>query len=291
MRTLFTTFLALLLATLMFSEPAQAKRFGGGFSLGKSYSAPKRIAPAPTATQRQSTQQPTMTSTTQRPRTGLGGMVGGLLAGGLLGALFFGGGFDGIKPIDIMLIALAGLVIYRLFLARTATRPSYAGAADAYDGDVRQQWSGEQPTIPTPPEYGGVADNHLVEPQLDLPDWFNKRAFIEQACQHFTHLQRAWDLQNWDEIRSYTSPELFESLQQERARAPGQQHTAVESVMAELINFIDQGEQVVVSIHFYGWLREDEQSGTTEFSEIWHLVRDMRTENADWLIVGIEQPS
>jgi len=82
---------------------------------------------------------------------------------------------------------------------------------------------------------------------------------------------------------------MLADLQQERAKLPEQQHTEVDSVMAELVNFIDKGDHVVASIHFYGWIAESGQP-TSEFSEIWHLNRDMSREGSDWVIVGIEQP-
>jgi predicted lipid-binding transport protein (Tim44 family) len=86
------------------------------------------------------------------------------------------------------------------------------------------------------------------------------------------------------------SDEMFAALQQERAKLPEQQHTEVDSVMAELVNFIDNGDHVVASIHFYGWIAESGQP-TSEFSEIWHLNRDMTADGSDWKIVGIEQPN
>ena len=65
--------------------------------------------------------------------------------------------------------------------------------------------------------------------------------------------------------------------------------TEVVSVMAELANFIDNDDHVIASINFYGWLKEDSDQAT-EFSEIWHLRREMNGSDANWMIVGIQQP-
>jgi len=299
MRTLTTGFLILLLGLLMPMEEAHAKRFGGGFSLGKSYSAPKRVAPAPAASRTQDAQKatnPNQAGATTR-RSGFGGLLGGLLAGGLLGALFFGGAFEGIQLMDILLIALVGFILFKLLARKKSAQPAYAGASATAEPEPQAQpWGAQrrqaepQPQ-PEPASWSGSADDsHLAEPELKLPQWFNKDAFLTQACDHFTSLQKAWDESNWDEIASYTTPELCAELKAQRARFPERQHTEVVSVMAELVNFIDEQSQVIASIHFYGWLREDEQSDTAEFSEIWHLSRDMSVDNADWFIVGIEQP-
>lgn len=102
-------------------------------------------------------------------------------------------------------------------------------------------------------------------------------------------MQSAWDISDWDEISTYTSAELLDSLKVERAKLPESQTTEVVSVMAELANFTNEADEAVVSINFYGWLKE-EADQTTEFNEVWHLTRDMKADNADWIIVGIEQP-
>lgn len=297
MRTLTTCFMILLLGLLMPMEDAHAKRFGGGFSLGKSYSTPKRVTPAPASSRTQDAQKaatPNQAGATTR-RSGFGGLMGGLLAGGLLGALFFGGAFDGIQLMDVLLIALVGFVLFKLFARKKSAQPAYAGGA-APEPEPRTQPWGAQRTQAEPqpqfrPEPAATADNtHLAEPELTLPAWFNREAFLTQACDHFTRLQKAWDESNWEEIASYTTPELCAELKAQRARFPERQHTEVVSVMAELLNYVEEQGQAVVSIHFYGWLREDEQSDTAEFSEIWHLSRDLSADNADWFIVGIDQP-
>ena len=73
---------------------AEAKRFGGGKSFGKSF----KTAPAP-----KQKQQNTNTIGKQDTAKGasskkglMGGLLGGLLMGGLLASIFAGGGFEGI---------------------------------------------------------------------------------------------------------------------------------------------------------------------------------------------------
>lgn len=286
MRTLITTCFALLLGLVMTPDMAEAKRLGGGSSFGKSYSTPKRVAPAPS--KEQTAAGSATRSTTGTRSRGFGGMLGGLLAGGLLASLFMGGAFEGIQIMDILLIAVIGFVLFKLF-ARSKVQPAQPAYAAPDGGMMRQQpESAPQPAAPVFGTAGGSIAS--VSSKLNLPDWFNEKAFIDGAQQHFIHLQKAWDTQDWSDIRDYMSDEMFEALQQERAKLPAQQHTEVDSVMADLINFIDEQDHVVASIHFYGWIAESGQS-TSEFSEIWHLSRDMTRANTDWKIVGIEQSS
>lgn len=284
-------FTALLSVTLLASQAEAGKRFGGGISFGKSYSMPKktfssRDTYSNTATQQKAT---TGTQTTTPRRSGMAGILGGLLAGSLLGALFFGGGFHGIQLTDILVIGLLAFLAFKLFGSSRRQRPAYADAPDgqAYPSysEPMQRETVQPDAVFSPAQGFGTA---LGVGEQKTPDWFNKEAFLEGAQRHFILLQKAWDEQNWSEISSYVAPELMTELKRERAKN-GEQHTEVVSVMAELANFIDNGDHVVASLNFYGWLKED-STETTEFNEVWHLTRDMSVPNADWVIVGIEQP-
>ena len=285
--------ITLLIGLFLLPLEAEARRFGGGMSGGQSYSTPQRQTPAP-AQQRQQQRQDNAQNSQQtagQARPGMGGMMGGLLAGGLLAALFMGGAFEGIQAGDLLLIALlalGGFMLFRAMRSKAQPQAAYAGAAPlhARNANVDTARSGFMPEPPV----SGLAGSLLTEP-MDLPDWFDKEAFVEGARGHFTHLQGAWDRQDWDEIADYTSAEMLALLKQERGNAASEQHTEVVSVMAELVNFIDNGDHVVASINFYGWLREEQDGEATEFSEIWHLNRSMGEQPGNWVIVGIEQPS
>lgn len=295
MRTLLISFFALVLSFGFVVPEAEAKRLGGGFSLGKSFSTPKKVQPAAPSKQQAAPAGASNVQKSATKRSGFGGIMGGLLAGGLLGALFFGGAFEGIQMMDILLFGLLIFVAIKIFssMKRTQQRTQYASARD-----TAQPWQAEpqqkQQAEPEPQgfqEYSPTpgAGFGMGAAELQLPQWFNEKAFLEGAQQHFSHLQQAWDNADWSEIQSYTSPELFSVLQEERAKQPEKQQTEVVSVMAELANFIDNGDHVVATINFYGWMKEDSDE-TIEFSELWHLTRDMSQPNTDWVIVGIQQP-
>ncbi|WP_238377042.1 Tim44 domain-containing protein [Neptunomonas antarctica] len=263
---------------------AEAKRLGGGFSLGKSYSAPKQVAPS--SAQQKASAQTAAASTAKKP--GLSDMLGGLLVGGLLVSLFMGGAPDGIQIMDIIMIAGFSFIAYKLFamIRKSQPTPNYVEHQHrSMKFEVREPF---QTYHFTPMS---AANSPLPEPGLVLPVWFNKVSFLRDAQDHFTNLQVAWDCQNWPEISTYTSEALLAELKQQRTQYPADQHTEVVSVMTELTNFIDNQDDVVASIHFYGWLKESGEQQATEFGEIWHLTRNMNVDNAAWFIVGIEQSS
>lgn len=277
-----------LMLVLGVPQQAEAKRFGGGFSLGKSFSTQKKVAPAPTKQTSASQTDGTKSGAAAQPaKPGMGGLFGGLLAGGILGALIFGGAFEGIQFMDILLIGLAIFFLMRLMRGRR--EPSYAGAGNnsANGASAQQQYRQSATSAPSASADAEFEQDTTV---VETPDWFDADAFLAQAPEHFTQLQRAWDAQDWEEIAEYTSAELLAQLKTNRAVLPEQQQTEVVSCMAELVGFQQSRADTVVSIHFHGWIREQGEQEPSEFSEIWHLGRAATEEGVNWVILGIEQP-
>ena len=106
--TLFGVFLVSLTLALTAAD-ANAAKFGGKRSFGKSY----RTAPAqqaqPVNSNKPAAAQPAGAGA---KRGMLGGLMGGLLAGGLLAWLFGSGAFEGIQMMDMLI--LAGVAITAL---------------------------------------------------------------------------------------------------------------------------------------------------------------------------------
>ncbi|MFB9887680.1 Tim44 domain-containing protein [Balneatrix alpica] len=295
MRALVTLFSSLCLLLTLGLQPVEAAKLGGGKSFGKSYSAPAKPTYAPKQAS-QPTAAPTNTATAAPKKSGLmGGMLGGLLAGGLLGALFFGGAFDGIGLMDILIIAVIAFVLFRLFKRKAAAaqqaQPAYAGAGAA------QPY--QQPATPEPQSSPAMRAGHFgngeqglmaeLATDIQTPAWFKKDAFLEEARNHFRQLQRAWDQADYATLADYMTPELFAQLKAEREALAGPQHTDVESVMVDLINYQEVNGMAVVSLQFSGWVREEQQGPTTEFSEVWHLSKPLDNAQGAWQIEGIQQ--
>ena len=99
MRKLFSflTIFSLIFSISLFSENAEARKFGGSKSFGRSY----KTAPAQ-PTQTTNTANPSVNKQTQPNKSGLmGGLLGGLLAGGLFAWLMGSGAFDGLQIFDM----------------------------------------------------------------------------------------------------------------------------------------------------------------------------------------------
>jgi predicted lipid-binding transport protein (Tim44 family) len=280
-KTLFAFAFALLAATLVIPPEVEAKRFGGGMSLGKQYSMPRKAAP-PAQVQQPAAARPAAAATGGSGRWL--GPLAGLAAGGLLAALFFGDAFEGIQAFDILLIAALAIGGILLFRAMRRSAPTPAGAG-AHGGSLG---SGVPPrTAPMPPISGGPAS---AGAEGDVPAWFDGPAFVEGAKTHYIRLQAAWDQADFSDIREYTTPQLFAELKRERDQlGPARQYTEVVTLSAELLGVQRDGDQAVASIRFSGLVREEEGGGANSVDEIWHVQHRWESSEGDWLISGIQQ--
>lgn len=269
MRNLFITLLVGMLGFGLAIDHADARRLGGGKSFG-SYSR--------SANTTSSTLNRTATAPHRQPSKGLSRFAGpfaGLLAGGLLASLFFGGAFDELRLVDMLLIGGAIWLAFRLF--RRRRQPSLASGPQGYaQQDSR---TNEQSHVSTATGLHSSAASAY-------PAWFDKERFLGGAKEHFMTLQRAWDNNDFSGIQEYVTPELYNLLREERDRHPANNRTEIVRLFAELGDVREYDKNAEATVIFHGIIEENGER--SEFNETWHLVRDMR-DGAPWYIQGIEQ--
>ena len=121
-----------------------------------------------------------------------------------------------------------------------------------------------------------------------LPEGFDLPAFERVAKMIFIRLQAANDKRDLDDLRQFTTPELFAALKMDLLdRGDAAQHTEVERVQAEVVDFAREEGRQIVSVRFQGLIRED-GSTAEAFDEVWHLVKPEAASGA-WAIAGIQQ--
>ena len=275
-------FLLLLTLTLasfsMLSVTAEAKRMGGGGSIGQQ----RTMSP------QQTSKTPAAAPAPAAPAAGNKwlGPLAGLAIGAGLGAMFAGGmgGLGGAMGGILMALLAAGLVMFLVsrFRKSQTQQPAmqYAGSgASSYQPESRQQpFAGGSAATPVPP----VSSSNI-------PADFPAEAFLRSAKTSFIRLQAANDRKDLNDIREYTTPEMFAeiSLQlQERGDAP--QKTDVQTINTQIVEVVNEGDYAIASVRMSGQLREN--NGMLEsFDEIWHVQKNLRDEKAVWLLSGIQQ--
>lgn len=134
-----------------------------------------------------------------------------------------------------------------------------------------------------------AAQTSLATTAPVLPAGFDLPAFERVAKMIFIRLQAANDSADLEDLRQFTTPEMFASARLELQERGGvAQHTDVERVDAELIEFTKEDGRQIASVRFHGLVREDKAAEATKFDEVWHLVKP-EDDSRSWAIAGIQQ--
>ncbi len=122
-----------------------------------------------------------------------------------------------------------------------------------------------------------------------IPAGFDTDGFLRQAKLNFVKLQAAHDSGKLDELREFTSDEMFESVKQDMQQrgAVGQQ-TDVVTLNAELLEALTEGDTHWASVRFSGMIRENPAAQPESFEEIWNLAKPVSGATG-WVLAGIQQ--
>jgi predicted lipid-binding transport protein (Tim44 family) len=270
------------------NETAEAARLGGGKSFGSkpSYqrSAPAP-SPSPTSPQLSPNQPRPAPGATPSPLGRWGGMLGGMLMGGLIGSLLFGGGhaWGGPGLLDLLLVGGGLFLLFRFLRARRmAAESAPAGGPMAFDRGPSQGWgsSGYDPAAEatTAPAEGPV-----------LPPGFDAQEFLKGAKVMYTRLQSAWDKRDLDDIRQFTSPEVFDEIRRQAQADPTPGKTELVLINPRILEVRETDGQTIASVLYDVMMRENREEMTKQVRELWHFSRDAGKPSAFWVLEGIQQ--
>jgi predicted lipid-binding transport protein (Tim44 family) len=276
----FALFLTIVLTSLsLLAANAEAKRFGGGSSFGKqrTMSAPAQKSADAAPAQATSAQ----TAAPAKPANKWLGPLAGIAAGLGLAALFSHFGLGEGMGMLLMIILGAVAVFFVISMLRKKQQPAmqYAGAGAPYGGS-------QQPVAQ--PLTGGASGAAPVA-AANVPADFPVESFLRGAKTTFIRLQAANDRKDLDDIREYTTPEMFaEVSMQMQERGDAAQKTDVVSISTDLLEVATEGDLAIASVRMSGQLREN--NGAAEsFDEIWHVQKNLKDDKSVWLLAGIQQ--
>lgn len=312
---LFAAF-GLAFATALSPFDADAKRLGGGKSTGMQREMPARTAPdAPAGKPAGPAQQGTPAqqaapaaapnaagAQAAAPKRNWMGPLAGLAAGlglaALMSHLGLGEAFGSF--LLIALLAIAAIVVIRMIMNRRR-QPQPAGMA--YTASPA---AGGQVAWPAPASAGTAAAESAPEPapsaaeapavpaavpvaKAFVPAAFDSEGFARTAKMIFIRLQAANDARDLDDLRAFTTPEMYAELSMDiRERGTEPQHTEVLAVESEVLDVADEGSRQVVSVRFRGQVQEQAGAAPVAVDEVWHLVKPADGSRS-WAIAGIEQ--
>ena len=314
-------------ATLAPTE-AEAKRLGGGRSQGMQRSTPAQSTPTSTPATPAPSGAPTnaaaaapmaggAAAAAAAPKRNWMGPIAGLAAGlgiaALMSHLGMGEAFGNF--LMMALLAVAGIFLVTFLVRRFGGNKANGGMASqglqlapAGAGGWNNNSPSLQPSAapagmqrsafdatPAAASFGAAGAAGVgtglaaaaMAPQI--PADFDRPGFERIAKMIFIRLQTANDSGDLNDLRNFTTPEMFAAIRldlQERGAAT--QTTDVVKVDAEVLEVSEETDRQVVSVRFHGLVREERDAAASDFNEIWHLVKPA-DDSRSWAIAGIQQ--
>jgi len=254
------------------SSLAEAKRFGGGSSFGKSRPAP--------AKQSQKAPEATPNKPAQSGASKWLGPLAGLAVGAALASMFAGSGIGDAMGSILMALVAAAAIMFLISRFKKSQQPNmqYAGSGGAYQA-------------PAPSAEPALSSGSQSRSSNQIPHDFPVDSFLRSAKASFIRLQAANDRKDINDVREYTTPEVFAEISmQMQERDNSVQTTEIVAINAELLEVANEDTYVIASVRFTGQLREN--NGALEsIDEVWHIQKDANNSQEKWLLAGIQQLS
>ena len=297
--------------TLVTGDAEAARRLGGGKSSGmqrEAVSPQKSVTPGPAAPSQAaapaSSHSPAAAAAAPQaqPKRSWMGPLAGLAAGIGLAALasHFGFGEELASMLMIGLLVMVALAVVGFILRRRAAGQQAGGgmqyaAAGAGLGSHRSP----EPMAPLQPAYpaASAAPSPVAAAFTpvaggttgSIPVGFDTEGFLRVAKVNFLRLQAANDAGNIEDIREFTTPEMFAEIRMNwNERGTGTQETDVVSLEAQLLDVSEENGRHVASVRFQGQVREAANAPAEAFDEVWHLVKPADGRGG-WVLAGIQQ--
>lgn len=303
----------LTLTTAFVATDANAKRLGGGQSVGKQSSNVTKREAAPAQPAQATPATPAAQPAAAAPKKPWGAMLGGLAAGlglaWLAHSLGFGEGlaqFLMIALIGLAVMVVVGLVLRKVRGGRQAASPyalQGAGGAPSVpqynpshvgnDASARP-WERQTTQFDGSASAGSMIGSALSGSQSSwgVPADFDVDGFLGAARANFVSLQGAWDRSDIAALRAMMTDDMLAQIQAQLAER--ESHTGgaanlteVVSLDAKLLGIEELDDVFMASVEFSGLIREDLSSGPSPFREVWNMTKP-RHRSGGWLVAGVQ---
>ncbi len=306
--------LALSLVLALGAVDVEAKRLGGGKSVGKQSSnvTQREAAPPAPAAPTQSAAAPAKPAAPKKP---WGAMLGGLAAGlglaWLASSLGLGEAFG--QFMLIALVVLLAMMAFGWFMRSRRTgatdrspyafqgaggvgevptaKPAYRPENVGNDASARP-WERSQTAFDSSGGTSGIVIGSGLASSWSVPAGFDADGFLKAAKSNFILLQAAWDQADMATLRSMMTDdmltEISAQLAEREAHTGGAVNlTEVQMLQAQLLGIEELGDGYMASVEFSGMIRETPQAGPSPFREVWNMVKP-RDGSRGWLVAGVQ---
>ncbi len=243
----------------------------------------------------------------------LGGALLGLGLGALLSHFGIGGALASAISMILMigLLALAVLFVVRMFRRKdTPANPAFGGGyANPVPAGAGPKGYAGNGAVATP-EIGsglrqpvGFQQNNgfsgvsldkrgaapVMHNQWGVPGDFDQDAFLRHAKASFIRMQAAWDRGDTNDLREFTSPEVFAELKMQiQERNGATDFTDVVTIDGQLLGIETTATDYLASVQFNGMIRTAPNAPAEPFVEVWNMSKPL-SGNGGWVLAGIQQ--
>ena len=311
---------ALTVALVFTGADAEAKRMGGGKSVGKQSSNVTQREAAPAAAKPAT---PAAAPAAAAPKRPWGAMLGGLAAGlglaWLASSLGFGEGMA--QFMTFALAALAIMLVVGFVLRYLKSRregagqasespfafqgagatpaPAYSPANVGNDASARP-WESASTAFEASPAAGGTAaqggsmiGSALLGAQTwGVPAGFDSEGFLAACKTNFVTLQGAWDRSDISALREMMTDEMLDQIKTQLAERESHtggvvNKTDVLRLDAQLLGIEETDTVYMASVEFSGMISENVSAGPSPFREVWNMTKP-RNGAGGWLVAGVQ---
>ena len=323
---LVTTMLAVTAFAMV--ADAFARPMGGKRSVGRqSQSVQKMQQPAPAPAQNMQRQGPNSAApaaagagaagaaaAAKKPsmmRNILGGALLGLGLGMLLSHLGIGGALASAISAILMIALIGGVIFFIVRMLRRKDTPANPSAASFGAGSgFKPQAAGVSATPEigsglrngpaafqsnvgldkaAPAAFGGAAAAVSAHQQWGVPADFDSESFLRHAKSSFIRMQAAWDRGDTNDLREFTSPEVFAELKMQiQERGNVVDFTDVVNIDAQLLGIEQTATDYLASVQFNAMIRSAKDALPEPFVEVWNMSKPLSGAGG-WVLAGIQQ--
>ncbi len=308
-------FSAMLALTLSFAGVnAEAKRLGGGGSVGKQSSNVTQRQAAPPA----AAPAAPVAAAPKKP-WGAGAMLGGLAAGlglaWLASSLGLGEAFGQIIMFGLLALAVMLVIgfVMRKFKGQNngqspfafqgpgspaaATTPKNYSPENVGNDASARPW--ERNSMAFDANAAGAANTGSMigsalggSQSWGVPAGFDAEGFLKACKVNFLTLQDAWDRSDIQNLRAMMTDEMLGQIKvqladRESHTGGGSNQTDVVILEAQLLGIEELSDVYMASVEFSGMIREDASAGASPFREVWNMTKP-RNGGSGWLVAGVQ---
>ncbi len=303
---------------------AEAKRIGGGKSVGKQSSnvTQREASPPAAGSAAQAARPAAPAAAAAAPKKPWGAMLGGLAAGlglaWLASSLGLGAGLAQFMTFALLALAVMlviGFVMRKLKANREGNAQSSspfafqgAGATPARDyspanvGNDASARPWERPgtsfestpgLASTTAAGGSMIGSALLGSQSwGVPTGFDADGFLSACKTNFVTLQDAWDRSDISSLRAMMTDDMLDQIKSQLAERESHtggvfNKTDVLRLDAQLLGIEELEDVYMASVEFSGMIREDASAGPNPFREVWNMTK-RRNGAGGWLVAGVQ---